>query len=277
MVPSASADGPASDDVIAFRRPHGLKPAGGDNALGDGQLFYDFRNPETIQFWVDAVILGAVENKPYVDGVFSDDPAGYGQEHPAIQSAVQLTPSDVAELQAGTQQAWTQALEKMVPMGKYFYQAFRSAPPGPSATSNAACSSWMRTQCAVPSNTTAIFYNGVSSTDMHAANFSIASFLVVRGAYSYITADQATIERQDEHNPFYRIFQLDVGTPVGGCVESPTASRKRDTFLPRICSRTLMDAVACDLLFMLTCAISMTSSHSEGRILEKVVSRRGGR
>ena len=28
------------------------------------------------------------------------------------------------------------------------------------------------------------------------------------------------------------------------------ASRKRETFLPRFCSRTLMDAVACDLLFM---------------------------
>ena len=38
---------------------------------------------------------------------------------------------------------------------------------------------------------------------------------------------------------------------------------KREPFLPRICSRTLMDAVACDLLFMLTCAILMTSSQSK--------------
>ena len=28
-----------------------------------------------------------------------------------------------------------------------------------------------------------------------------------------------------------------------------------------------LDAVACDLLFMLTCAILMTSSHSEGRFV----------
>ena len=39
------------------------------------QLFYDFRNPKTVDFWAQRVILGAVSN-PYVDGVFTDDPAG---------------------------------------------------------------------------------------------------------------------------------------------------------------------------------------------------------
>ena len=59
------------------------------------------------------------------------------------------------------------------------------------------------------------------------------------------------------------------------CIIIDEAGRKRETFLPRFCSRTLMDCVTppsnpsvpsrCGSpLLLLTCALLMTSSHSEG-------------
>ena len=52
--------------------------------LGDGQLFFDFRNESVIDFWATQVALGAVASDA-VDGIFVDDPFGFGQEHPQIQ------------------------------------------------------------------------------------------------------------------------------------------------------------------------------------------------
>ena len=47
------------------------------------------------------VVLAGTQSE-YVDGVFTDDPGGFGQEHPAVQSAVQLTNDEIAALQLGT-------------------------------------------------------------------------------------------------------------------------------------------------------------------------------
>lgn len=44
---------------------------------------------------------------------------------------------------------------------------------------------------------------------------------MTRGAYSYLNADKATIEGRNTSDPFYRIFQLDVGAPLAGCVVRP--------------------------------------------------------
>ena len=68
---------------IGGQWPSGLQPQFGDNALGDGQLFFDFRNDDVVKFWAEHVVMDAVND--YVDGVFTDDPGGYGQEHPSIQ------------------------------------------------------------------------------------------------------------------------------------------------------------------------------------------------
>ena len=44
----------------------------------------DFRNPAVVDYWAQSVAGGAVQND-FVDGIFTDDPAGYGQEHPSIR------------------------------------------------------------------------------------------------------------------------------------------------------------------------------------------------
>ena len=71
----------ADNEPIGGQWPTGLKPAFGDNALGDGQLFWDFRNESAVKWFAEKVILGAVtgEAADAVDGCFIDDPAGYGQ------------------------------------------------------------------------------------------------------------------------------------------------------------------------------------------------------
>eukprot|EP00747_Dinoflagellata_sp_TGD_P122383 gnl/TRDRNA2_/TRDRNA2_173612_c1_seq1.p1 gnl/TRDRNA2_/TRDRNA2_173612_c1~~gnl/TRDRNA2_/TRDRNA2_173612_c1_seq1.p1 ORF type:complete len:441 (+),score=32.31 gnl/TRDRNA2_/TRDRNA2_173612_c1_seq1:50-1372(+) len=194
------------------------KPARGDNALGDGQLFFDHRKQEVQRFWAEHVIWGAVASDN-VDGVFTDDPAGYGQEHPAVQTAVQLSAAEIRALQYGTQVAWNRALNMMIQRKKFVYQAFRGVSAGPSSTSGVACTQWMREQCGRPANNSAVIYPQPSSTDLKAANLSIASFLVTRGAYSYIAANSDVIENRNSSDPFYKLFQLEVGTPVGRCVE----------------------------------------------------------
>eukprot|EP01047_Picozoa_sp_COSAG01_P079844 COSAG01_NODE_15300_length_1352_cov_11.038308_1_plen_390_part_10 len=115
----------------------------GNNALGDAQLFWDFRHKD-VQDWVAKKILAAATNSEYVDGIFVDDPAGYGQEHPAVQSMVQLTPVEVEQLQLGTQKAWLKALRLLLPMKKYIVQAYSNV-AFPSGPSTAVCAGWMRT------------------------------------------------------------------------------------------------------------------------------------
>lgn len=43
-----------------------------------------------------------------------------------MQSAVQLSPSEIAALQAGTQRAWTKALALLTKAKKYIPQAYRA-------------------------------------------------------------------------------------------------------------------------------------------------------
>jgi hypothetical protein len=52
--------------------PSGFKPAAGNNALGDGQLFFDFRNEKTVGFWATKVAFGAVND--HVDGETAKQP-----------------------------------------------------------------------------------------------------------------------------------------------------------------------------------------------------------
>jgi hypothetical protein len=184
-------------------------------------LFWDFRNRD-VQEWVAEKVLVNATTSMYVDGLFVDDPAGYGQEHPAIQSVVQLSPAEVAALQLGTQQAWLKALGMLLPRKKYIMQAYSNV-VFPSSSTPAVCASWMRQQCTVPANeSTSIFVVG------HDVNMSVAAFLVARGPFSLITMSKAVIEGRNYSDPEYRSYRLDTGTPTGGCVEAPTSVFSRN-------------------------------------------------
>lgn len=135
---------------------------------------------------------------------------------------MQLTPSEVAALQLGTQRAWLRALELLLPAKKYIIQAFRGPPPFPAPFNAASCSEWMRTQCAVPANESTLIY-GVGGD----VNMSVAAFLIVRGPFSLIGAPKSAIEGRNYSDPIFRAFRLDTGTPTGECVESSASVFQR--------------------------------------------------
>ena len=115
----------------------------GDNALNDGQFFWDFRNTDAQDYWAEKVCLeGAADSS--VDGMFTDDPGGYGAEHPAVQSAVQLSGEEIASLQAGTQKSWIKALGLLTKAKKYIPQAYRLTKPFSFNTTGAVRSEWFR-------------------------------------------------------------------------------------------------------------------------------------
>jgi|EP01046_Picozoa_sp_COSAG06_P012845 hypothetical protein len=118
------------------------------------QFFWDFRNTDAQDYWAEKVCLQGAEDSS-VSGMFTDDPSGYGAEHPAVQSAVQLSDAEIASLQAGTQQAWMKALLLLTKAKKYIPQAYRTTPPfifNATDAGVASCSAWMRQQCALPAN-----------------------------------------------------------------------------------------------------------------------------
>jgi len=200
--------------------PGSNKTRFGDNALGDGQFFWDFRNVDVQNYWAEKVCLAGAVQSDDVDGMFTDDPGGYGQEHGAIQSAAQLTDADIEALQLGTQRSWMKALSLVTKAKKYFPQAYRTTPPftyNTTAAGIASCSNWMQTQCAVPHNESTQVYP--QATAAATANMSIASFLVSRGPHSYLGAPYAVVNAGDWADPLFRIHRLNTGTPITECTE----------------------------------------------------------
>jgi hypothetical protein len=193
----------------------------GDNALNDGQWFWDFRNTDAQDYWAEKVCLAGTQSD-FVDGMFTDDPGGYGQEHGATQSMVQLTDEEITALQLGTQHAWMKALALLTKEKKYFPQAYRTTPPFVFNTTTvgvASCTSWMRRQCTLPANESTQTYNRATGT-VDVAKMAIASFLVSRGPFSYLSATTAVINRGDWTDPIFRLHRLDTGKPTGDCTET---------------------------------------------------------
>jgi len=156
-----------------------------------------------------------------VDGLFIDDPTGYGAEHPIVQTVVQLTAAEITALQIGTQKAWLKALGLMTAAGKYIAQAFRLPPPFTAEVQRDSkqCAAWMRAACAVPANESTLAYLGAGSTVDAVANMSLAAFLVSRGPYSVIQAPTPVINGGDWTDPTFRLYRLDTGVPTAPCHE----------------------------------------------------------
>ena len=180
--------------------------------------FWDFRTAEVRDYFANKVLLAGATS-PDVDGYFTDDPGGYGAEHPAVQAAVQLSDAEIVTLQRATQQAWTNGLALLTAAKKYIAQAYRITPAF-AARPPQACTAWMRQMCAVPANESTLVFPQ-PSYPMAAANMSVASFLVARGPHSYLGAQYTVIEGGNWSDPLFRLHRLDTGTPAGACTEAP--------------------------------------------------------
>lgn len=165
------------------------------------------------------------ENK-YVDGMFTDDTGGIGQEHVAVISAVDLTDHDISNLQLRTQQSWMKALSLLTSAGKYIPQAYRTTRPlniNATKAGATACTQWMRTQCAVPANESTQTYPPVEVGEgpeaLEIAKVIVAAFLVSRGPYSYLSAPFQLINDANWQDQFFLLHRLDTGLSVGECQE----------------------------------------------------------
>ena len=179
-------------------------------------MFWDFRNVDVQDYWAEKVCLQGAQDGS-VSGMFTDDPSGYGAEHPAVQSAVQLSDKEIAALQEGTQTAWSKALALLTVAKKYIPQAYRSTPPfvyNATAAGKASCAAWMRQQCAVPANeSTQVYPRAYPTTGV--GRMVVAAFLVSRGPYSYLGAQSTIISAGDWSDPLFRLHRLDTGKPTG--------------------------------------------------------------
>ena len=92
-----------------YNEPLAPRTPGTDPGFGNGQLFWDFRRQEVVDYWAEQVALDATANE-FVDGLFVDDPAGYNEEHPQITGQVQLSQRDMDTYYTGIQTAWNRAL-----------------------------------------------------------------------------------------------------------------------------------------------------------------------
>ena len=199
----------------------------GNNALSDGQFFWDFRNTDAQDYFANVVCLAGVSHDD-VDGTFTDDPGGYGQEHPAVQAMVQLTNDEIVDLQLGTQKAWSKALALVTKAKKYFPQAYRLTPPfgfNTTAAGVASCTSWMRHQCATPANESTQVYPQATGA-LPTARMAVAAFLVSRGPYSYL-GGPTIINTGDWADPIFRLHRLDTGVPTGPCTEASDGAFSR--------------------------------------------------
>lgn len=164
--------------------------------------------------------------------MFTDDPGGYGQEHGAVQAAVQLTDAEILALQLGTQKSWMKALALVTKAKGYFPQAYRTTPPFTYNTSTAgvaSCTRWMRVQCALPpSESTQTYPQAGDPKAGPTATMAIAAFLVSRGPYSYLSAPSQTINTGDWNDPLFRLHRLDTGKPTGACTEASAGVFARD-------------------------------------------------
>ena len=61
-------------------------------------FLWDYRNPAVSDYLLQTRILGALGlGSPHVDGFFTDDPAGLGQEHPRVVERIGYNASEVTE------------------------------------------------------------------------------------------------------------------------------------------------------------------------------------
>ena len=174
------------------------------------QFFWDYRNP-AVRAYVITSILEVLQD-PMVDGTFTDDVTGLPEEHSQVQSKINISNAELADLQYNTRLASQTLIDALALSGKGNWQAFGAEDGiGPAPTRNS-CTSFMREFCQP-------FYQGrlmLMGMDTSPANKvqTVAGFLVTRPPVAYLGWGwESGDEKWDD------IFLLQVGTPLGLCEE----------------------------------------------------------
>jgi hypothetical protein len=141
----------------------------------------------------------ALVNNPNVDGVFTDDFAGFASEHDFAPINTNLSYADVGDLQYATLAVHGRLIDALAARGKLNWQAagggYQGEYPQQAVPRDAdACTAYMRARCTPAFQQKPV----IIQFDSFNRNQSIASFLIVRGPVAYIGSSQRA-ERPNPH------------------------------------------------------------------------------
>jgi len=174
------------------------------------QYFWDFRVPEAAQAYIDSVLT--IVDNPYVDGVFTDDLMGIPVEHDNAPANMNLSASEVAEIQFATQSVSQRLIDQVIKLGKYNWQAFSSVWGVGPAPSNTTCATFMRKYCS-PDYQKLPMTMQMSAADQEQI---LSAFLITRPPYGWLGWGWES----DQKN-WLPIFNVQFGVPIGTCTEGP--------------------------------------------------------
>ena len=88
-------------------------------------FLWDYRNPAVSDYLVQTRILGKLGlGSPWVDGFFTDDPDGLGEEHPLVLTRIGYGAGEVTECRTAQTKALRRSQEAVVAHGGFTWQLF---------------------------------------------------------------------------------------------------------------------------------------------------------
>jgi hypothetical protein len=179
-------------------------------AEGD-QFFIDYRNADAARYFVEAVVALLVDND--IDATFTDDRDGIPVEHPQLPAVLNLSSTEVAQVQFATQAFGQYLATALAANGKTCWDCLAGLQLGPRPTQGN-CAPLMRELCAPAAQGRSMFmgYSG-RGAEVGALNESIAAFLISRPPV-------ALFGSRWQDADWSPLFELDVGEPEGLCEES---------------------------------------------------------
>ena len=88
------------------------------------QFFWNFTNSSAVDYFINTVSLGARGvASPYVDGIFTDDLSGLGEEHPNAAKNMGLSSNEVATIHTASNDAWNKLLKSLISHNAYNFAA----------------------------------------------------------------------------------------------------------------------------------------------------------
>jgi hypothetical protein len=202
-------------------------------APGCNQTFWNFSHADTQAYFTDTVIFGPNGlGNDAVDGCFTDDSGGLGEEHGYAALRMGIDQREAAALSQITVKTLRTAQERMVSDGKFNWQLFQGS--GPLLNDSQACATYMRGVCGgqkqgvawihTPSQMSGEESKGVPFAIADAPQ-QIAAFLIGRGQHAWIGYGWIGCDKVPGWHP---AFDSDVGVPVGNCTESASGVFERE-------------------------------------------------
>ena len=183
------------------------------------QFFIDWRVPEAAAYFVSSLVDLILSN-PAIDGTFTDDREGLPNEHPTVAGLLNISAADMAALQFATQAAGQYYATALAANGRTCSDCLGGAyfNNNPQPKQGPTCAPSMRALCAPGAQGQSMWFRFAGTEPQ-----TLAAFLVGRSPLAYLGFEQGSSD--ESWSPLY---ELDVGEPLGLCVEGPAGVFSRE-------------------------------------------------